>query len=173
MSWGTHISLSTTHPLETEQTENIKKFSFMARNATFCFCLNHLLNSASIESLKFISELAERLESPDFDYENETGQELELRSEQLEELISDIDRLFLWCHQHLADATITFEDWSERDVKQAIAIAEKSTVYPDDGYFGDSSDTPEFLFSALKAMQDIFQHAKENKMNVNYSHMLE
>jgi len=190
LSWATHISIITSDYNKDPATG--KRWDFADRGAAFCYHLNELLKLAPLESLQFISEMAERMESANTDVENNQFksddlnmedeeypfnpyQKLIINSEDLDSIITDIDCLLLWCNQHLAETTNVFSDdgWSETDVKEYFAKAIENKAYPDDGYFGDQSGDPYFLFSALKAMQDIFKYARDSNVSVTYENIAE
>lgn len=177
MSWATHINMlaSGIHaptPNADEQSKNTKEIAIADRSAAFCFNLNRLLKLAPIESLRFISEMAERLESPNFDCDKDYYQKVIIPSEQLEPLIADIDRLFWWCSNNIAaTATVFREDgWSEEDVEQGVTRADEYATYH---YDNQASGYPDFLFCMLKSMQALLKHAKENNMTVVYENLME
>ena len=194
MSWATHITITTSNYNHDPATG--KGWSFADRSAAFCYHVKNLLKLVSIEPLRFISEMAERMDSAEAGFANnqfEEDDDLDIEDEEcpfnpyqkviinpelLDALIADIDRLFLRCNQHLTETTNVINDnepvgWSEASVKEAITAASENTTYPDDGYFGDNSGSPYFLFSALRAMQDIFKYARDNNVSVTYENVAE
>ena len=175
MSWATHISMTTPGPNERSATG--KKLAFADRSAAFCYHLNSLLNIASMERLQFISEMVERFEAVDSYMENDDCpfnpyQKVIINPEQLDQLITDIDRLFLWCHDNISEITQVFrnEGYTEELIRQDMAQAADYTNYH---YESDASCGADFLFCALKAMQDIFRFAKDNNMPVTYENLAE
>ncbi|MEF3076881.1 hypothetical protein V2P20_17790 [Methylobacter sp. Wu1] len=141
------------------------------------FVTTCLLNLASMEGLQFISEMVERFEAVDSDLENDACpfnpyQKVLINPEQLDQLIKDIDRLFLWCNDNISETTQVFRDegYAEELIRKDMAQAADFTNYH---YESDASCGPDFLFSALKAMQDIFRFAKDNNMPVTYENLAE
>lgn len=165
MSWATHISViaSDTHT---------QKINIADRSAASCFNLNKLLKLASIASLLFISEMAERLECPDFDPEQDAYQKITLNPQQLGMLITDIDRLFEWCSNNIAEASKAFrsDGYDEEDIIKGIAGAAEYATYH---YDREASGDPEFVFCMLKSIQTVFQYGEENNIPMIYENLME
>jgi hypothetical protein len=170
LSWATNISMTASD--SNERSEIRKKLTFADRSAAFCWNLSRLLKLASVESLRFISEMAERLESNNFDPENDHYQKVVINPHQLDVLIADIDRLFLWCDSYVAETSKVFRNdgYNEEDVRQGIA---KSADYTPDQFDSDLSCAPDFLFCVLKSMQDVLKYAKDNDLSITYENLVE
>lgn len=187
MSWSTHINMVIFDSNKHIQTT--KELAFADRNAAFCYRLNDLLKLTSIESLRFISELVERIEAANPDLENNDSeaddlgldvdvcpfnpyQKVVIDSEQLDPIIADIDRLFLWCDSNITLASKVFRDdgWKEADIKQGIA---ESTKYTPDQFDNQQSGDPDFVFCTLRSMQGLLRYAKDNNMSVIYENLME
>jgi len=175
MSWATHISMMATDTKESPETS--KKLAFADRSGAFCFNLNILLKLSSLESLRFISEMAERMESADSDLENDDCpfnpyQKLIINPEQLDPITADIDRFFLWCDNNISEVSKVFrhDGYDEDDIKQGMT---ESAYYTIDQFDSDLSGAPDFLFCALKSMQGLLKYAKDNHMPVTYENLAE
>ena len=116
--------------------------------------------------------MAERMGSGEFDPENDCCQNVVINPEQLDMLIVDIDRFFSWCSGNIPETCKAFRNFgsSEEDIRQAIAKSADCTIGT---YDGDWSGDPDFLFCAIKSMQDLLKYAKDNNTPIAYKNLVE
>jgi hypothetical protein len=157
------------------------------RSDWFKWIMGELLNKTPYDSLQFLSEKActhivlknfegNIVEESYLDSLDEEADEDELHfmthlytvipPENMGELLDDMNNLFLWCRNNISIASEVIEE-GEDNVQNAI---DNAIFYErvNDAHYGEDGDGADFLFCALKSIQELLAYAQQHHLYAVY-----
>jgi hypothetical protein len=157
------------------------------RSDWFKWMMGELLDKTPYNSLQFLSEKAcshlvlknyddKIVEESYLDNLNEEADEDELEfmtcyytvipPEKVAELLDDVNNLFLWCRNNIIIVSDVIEE-AEEDVQNAI---DNALFYEkvNDAHYGEDGQGADFLFCALKSIQELLIYAEQHHLYAIY-----
>jgi hypothetical protein len=157
------------------------------RSDWFKWIIGELLNKTPYDSLQFLSEKAcshlvlknydaniveeSYLDSLDAEADEDEREFMNcyytvIPPEKIGGLLDDVNNLFLWCSNNIAVVSDVIEE-GEDDVKTAI---DNAVCYEkvNDAHYGEEGQGADFLFCALKSIQELLTYAKQHHLYAIY-----